>query len=261
MYESIGALNSELVNTQRQLAKANARLTAANDLKNKLFGVLAHDLRTPLSVISGYSQILELLLPTATTGQEMEFVGRIQQSVGYMLALIEDILSLSAIETGHLTINRQPADMTLLAQRIVSMASILADQKSITLSATSSRPLWVLMDRVKIEQVLTNLIGNAIKFSHPGSTITIALSAEQDEEGQPWARMEVTDTGIGIAPQKLESLFHPFAEGSQGTAGESSIGLGLYICARVIEAHGGSIHVASAQGEGTTVSVVLPAEG
>lgn len=257
-YESLSELNNELVNTQRQLAKANARLTAANDQKNRLFGVLAHDLRTPLSVISGYTEILTMLLPPGGDPRVPEYLGNIDQSTRYMLALIEDVLSLSAIESGHLALNRQPCDLTSLMQRVATLTTILGERKSITVSLPSSAPVWASVDPLKVEQVMTNLLGNAIKFSHPGSSIIMNVSAGKDMDGHELARIEVTDTGIGIEPEQLENLFNPFRAGSAGTAGETSNGLGLYICSKMIEAHGGSIHVASAPGSGTTVTVLLP---
>ncbi len=259
LYESLSELNNELVNTQRQLAKANARLTAANDQKNRLFGVLAHDLRTPLSVISGYAEIVTMLLPPEGDPRLPGYLGNIHESIRYMLALIEDVLSLSAIESGHLTICRQPCDLTALMQRVVALCSILGERKSISVTLPSGPPIMALVDQLKIEQVMTNLLGNAIKFSHAGSSITLDLSAGIDLDGREQARIEVTDTGIGIEPEQLERLFNPFGKGSSGTAGEASNGLGLYICARMIEAHGGSIHVASVPGRGTTVTVLLPA--
>jgi two-component system OmpR family sensor kinase len=259
LYESMSELNSELVNTQRQLAKANAWLTAANDQKNRLFGVLAHDLRTPLSVISGYSEILDMLLPPEGDPRLRKYVGNIHQSTRYMLALIEDVLSLSAIESGHLALKRQPCDLTELMQRVAALTSILGEQKSIAILFPPAPPVWAAVDAIKIEQVMTNLLSNAIKFSHSNSSITLGVSAGMDADGRGQARIDVTDTGIGMSTERLETLFHPFRQGSTGTAGEASIGLGLYICARMIEAHGGSINVASAPGNGTTVSVLLPA--
>ncbi|ARJ67150.1 hypothetical protein WV31_16480 [Magnetospirillum sp. ME-1] len=261
IYESMSELNSELVNTQRQLAKANARLTAANDQKNRLFGVLAHDLRTPLSVISGYSEILDMLLAPDSDPRLRKYVGNIHQSIRYMLALIEDVLSLSAIESGHLALNRQPCDLTELMQRVAALTSVLGEQKSITILFPPVPPVWAAVDALKIEQVMTNLLSNAVKFSHSNSSITLAVSAGKDADGHPQARIDVTDTGIGMPPERLETLFHPFRKGVTGTAGEASIGLGLYICAKMIEAHGGSIHVTSTSGLGTTVTVLLPADG
>ena len=143
-------------------------------------------------------------------------------------------------------------------QRVVALCSILGERKSISVTLPSGPPIMALVDQLKIEQVMTNLLGNAIKFSHAGSSITLDLSAGIDLDGREQARIEVTDTGIGIEPEQLERLFNPFGKGSSGTAGEASNGLGLYICSKMIEAHGGSIHVASAPGSGTTVSVLLP---
>lgn len=257
-FNSLSSVNNDLITVQRELAKANARLQAANDTKNRLFGILAHDLRSPLGVVSGFAEFLEYRLAGRITEQEQSFITAIRDSSSYMLSLVEDTLSLSTIESGHLSLDRKPVDLALQTARVVGMLTVVAERKGVILTLECpAAPLIAEVDATKFEQVLNNLIGNAIKFSHAGGAIQVAIASAEGK-----VRLSVSDQGTGIADDAQASLFEPFAAGRrQGTAGENSTGLGLYICQRVIAAHGGTIAVSSAMGRGTTLTVILPALG
>jgi len=256
-YESLTQLNNELITAQRELAKANARLKATNDQKNFLLGMLAHDLRNPLNAISGFAELLEEMLAGRVADKEMSCLSTISESSRAMLLLVEDTLTLSALETGFLTLECQPVDLAELARRAVRLLAMVAEFKGVRLLLTlPPGPVQVSLDPTRIEQVLSNLITNAIKFSYAGSEVRVSVSGG---EGQP-ALLEVRDQGTGIPHDVRAHLFEPFVRGHRtGTAGESSTGLGLAICHKIVAAHGGTIAVASEIGCGTTFTVTLAA--
>jgi two-component system OmpR family sensor kinase len=255
IYNSMSRLNNELLNAQRDLAKANATLKAANEDKNRLIGILAHDLRSPLGVVSGFAEILEMVLGERISDKEMSYLDSIRTATGYMLALVDDTLSLSSIESGQLKLERSNVDLRGMVARIVGLLSLSSDSKGIALEIdVPTDQIDIAIDPVRIEQLLHNLIGNAIKFCRAGDTIRVSIAKTETE-----VRMAIADSGTGISPKAMKSLFEPFSRsGSTGTAGENSTGLGLHICQRIVEAHGGSISVSSELGQGTTFTVSLP---
>jgi len=255
LYEELSRLNNELATAQRELAKKNAELGRLNDLKNQFLGIAAHDLRNPLEVILAYSDFLLNEADTKLDAQQVGFIHKINSSSEFMLALVNDLLDISRIEAGRLELELSPIDVAALVSRNVSLNRVLAAKKEIDISLEHDESVGrMMLDAPKIEQVLNNLIGNAIKFSPPGSRVEVKL-ARFDER----VIISVTDEGPGISPEELEKLFRPFERGrAQSTAGEKSTGLGLAIVKRIITGHGGDIRVESATGKGAVFSVSLP---
>ncbi|WP_448206576.1 sensor histidine kinase [Azospirillum sp. sgz302134] len=256
LFDEMTRLNSDLANTQRALAKANAELAASNEQKNRLMGMLAHDLRSPLQAVAGFAQILRERADGRLDDQERECLERIRESSLFMRHLVEDALSLAALQAGRLRLVRRPTDLARLVRRNVSMNRVLADGKAMTieLSVTDDALPLVEADPAKVEQVLNNLLSNAIKYSDRGCRIRVAVEPAGDH-----ARIVVSDNGRGIPDSERDSLFQPFARsGKPGTAGETTVGLGLYICRTIVEGHGGRIWVDSAPEQGSTFTVELP---
>jgi len=218
-----------------------------------MVGIVAHDLRSPLSVINAYTELL--LTRSATLSvTDAGYIEQIAKASHYMMALTEDMLWFSAIENGRLRLNHQPVDLGDLAEAAAAMARLGAEAKGIVIeTAKSDDPAVASVDPLRITQLLNNLIGNAVKFSTGGSSVRITTEAGKDR-----ARLIVADQGCGIAPGRIGQLFQPFGGGTSGTLGEPSTGLGLYICSRVAEAHGGRIEVESRIGEGSRFIVTLP---
>lgn len=263
LFEEMSRLNSDLANTQRALAKANSELAASNEQKNRLMGMLAHDLRSPLQVIAGFAQILEERLGGRLEDTERSCLERIRESSLFMRHLMEDALSLAAVQAGRLRLVRRPTDLVRLVRRNVSMNRVLADGKAMTieLSVNDDAPREADIDPAKVEQVLNNLLSNAIKYSDRGALIRVAVGATPRESAgaAPHARIVVADNGRGIPEAELGQLFQPFGRsGTLGTAGETTVGLGLYICRTIVEGHGGRISVDSAPGRGSAFTVDLP---
>ncbi|MCX6970407.1 MAG: HAMP domain-containing sensor histidine kinase [Verrucomicrobia bacterium] len=220
-----------------------------------MLGMAAHDLRNPLGVILAYSDFLETEAFPVLNEDQRDFVSTIKSTSEFMLSLINELLDVSTIESGQLHLDCAPADLNELARHNVSRNRVLAHQKRIELDFQDTENLPALMiDRGKIEQVLNNLIGNAVKYSHPDTRVAIQISRAGSA-----VTVSVADQGQGIPEEDLPKLFKAFGRTSvQATAGEQSTGLGLAIARKIVEGHGGKMSVRSQVGEGSTFSFTLP---
>lgn len=256
LYDEISQLNSELGVMQRDLARKNVELERLNELKNQFLGMAAHDLRNPLHAITGYAEFLRDDRSARLSEEERQkFLDIILTSSRFMADLINDLLDVARIESGALQLDLAPVDVVALAKRSVQVNRMLASGKEITIALqTPFDTPQVLADAGKIEQVLNNLLTNAVKFSYPGSQVQVTVETGEDE-----LVLRVADEGQGMTPEQMSRLFRPFARGrSQGTAGESSTGLGLVIVRKIVEGHHGTIDVQSEPGKGSTFTVQLP---
>ena len=255
VYDDLGRLNNEMANLQRTLAKQNADLAALNSQKNRLLGMAAHDLRNPLGVILAYSEFLESEAFDKLDEEQQEFVSTIKEMSQFMLKLVTDLLDVTAIEAGQLILHRKDCDLASLIGHSVTLNGVLAAKKQITVALVVDGPVPPLsLDVGKIEQVLNNLISNAIKFSHPNTHVEVRVGVRG-----PQIEVAVQDQGQGIPQSEMAKLFKPFGRASvQSTAGEQSTGLGLAIVRRIIEGHGGRIWVESTVDQGSTFTFSLP---
>ncbi len=240
------------------MAKKNAELERLNTQKNDFLGMAAHDLRNPLSVIISFSEFLEAEAADVLNEEHREFVTAIKQTSEFMLRMVVELLDVSTIESGRLKLNREPTDLVPLIGHNIALNRVLAGRKAIAVEFVSpDGVVEALCDAGKIEQVLNNLIGNAVKFSHRDTVVRVMLSVADGI-----ATVEVRDQGQGIPEAELANVFKPFAKISvRGTEGESSTGLGLAICRRMIEGHGGSVWVDSKVGTGSSFYFTLPLDG
>lgn len=231
-------------------------LLESNSLKNRLLGMAAHDMRSPLTVINGWVDMLRSGFAGELSEPALGALGHIEGASKQMLRLVEDLLDASVIDAGRLTLDLQPVELSGHLRHHLESARLLAAAKGIELATDlAAGPAWVEADANRLRQVLDNLLSNAIKFSPSTSTVSIWL----EPRGDRWA-IRVRDRGPGIPEEELESLFGAFERASvRPTAGERSIGLGLAITRRVVEAHGGRIDVESEVGRGSTFTVELPA--
>lgn len=248
-------INNQLVNLQRELAGTNRDLALLNEQKNQLLGIAAHDLRNPLAAVSMFSGLLLSESPGPVTEKQRDILHRIRGASKFMGLLVNDLLDVAQIESGKLRLDLQTTDLNDLARDNVEVNRMFAEEKAIELRFDSSgEPLMRRLDRFKMEQVLNNLVGNAIKFSPRGTRISVRLRAEGDAD-----LLEVADQGPGIPPDEINSLFQPFGRTSvTATGGERSTGLGLAIVRKIVEGHGGTVHVDSVVGQGSTFVVTLP---
>jgi signal transduction histidine kinase len=233
---------------------AERKLVELNQLKNKFLGIAAHDLRNPLSSIRGFSEILLSEGAGPLSEEQKEFLTIIYHASEGMLALVNNLLDISVIESGKLDLQlkRQPLQK-LLAERL-RMSRIIGEKKQIGLQATCEEIPDVLVDGNRIAQVIDNLIGNALKFSPPGSMVYITLRREGEA-----AKISVRDQGPGISPQDQAKMFGEFQRlSAKPTGGEKSSGLGLAIVKKIVEAHKGSLGVESQLGLGSTFFFTIP---
>ncbi|MGK3983717.1 hybrid sensor histidine kinase/response regulator [Sorangium sp. So ce136] len=247
-------LLSELEARVDALERANQELDELNQRSHELVGIAAHDLRNPIAAIQWFST---MLLAGAGAGREdvQRHLLKIQANAGFTLQLLEDLLDITTLEQGIVALRTQDADLRGLIAAAVSQNEHSARRKGITVAVDVPSELpRVRCDVERIEQVLSNLLSNAFKFSHPGTTVTVRARRLGDA-----VEVTIEDQGLGIRPEEISGLFCKFRRTStRSTAGEKSTGLGLSICKNLVERHGGTIRVESELGRGTRVSFTLP---
>lgn len=242
--------------SQQLLLQANTALTQTNNQLNQFVGMAAHDLRNPLSAVLGFARLLLRPGQDHPPSQQQErFLTNIQSSAEFMLRLVNDLLDVSRIEAGDLNLEKRPTNLPPLVEASLLLHRLHAEEKQIdiTLEADPNIP-FVKVDPDKMEQVLSNLVSNALKFSQSRTTVRVSLNCVDGA-----VHLSVADAGPGIPATELNNLFRPFSRTSvKTTHGEKSTGLGLVIVKKVVDAHGGRIEVESEPGRGTTFTVVLP---
>ncbi len=255
LFDELGRLNNELITLQRELAKKNAELERLNEEKNHFLGIAAHDLRNPLNAIQMYSEFLMEEVANRLDEEHLEFITIIHNSSEFMLKLVNDLLDVARIESGKLYLELAPLDLVKLVEQNVAINRKLAAHKEIDIElVVREMSLLITADKSKLEQVLNNLIGNAVKFSEPNTRVTISLASHENE-----AIITVTDQGPGIPQEELTHIFKPFHRTSVRPSGdERSTGLGLAIVHRIVLGHKGRIWVESELAKGTTFYVALP---
>lgn len=256
LYQEMMQLNNELTNTQRELAKRNHELDSLNSEKNRFLGMAAHDLRTPLNVVFGYSELLRDEWEGISADERNDILGKITSSGRYMLSLVDGFLDYSKIESGTLQLNLQQTTMADVIASAIDQVGPLADVKQIKIHLEEQPGLPLCnADFHRMSQVILNLLTNAIKYSEPGATTRVRIKAVDHQ-----LLVEVEDEGAGIPADQISLLFQPFSRTTvRTTAGEKSTGMGLLIVKRIVEAHGGTVGVKSTRGKGSTFWIRLPA--
>jgi signal transduction histidine kinase len=266
-YEEMSRLNNELITAQRELAKQNVLLERANEEKSQLLGIAAHDLRNPLEVIQIYSRFLREEAEGRLGREPTEFIRTIERSSEFMAKLVDDLLDLSQIESGRLVLDLAPVDLPALVARNVQLNRVLAAKRRVAIAFTSEgKGAPLLLDAAKIEQVLNNLIGNAVKFSPPGSTVQVRLTLVSDRGNGTGAdlgaELTVADQGPGIPEAERARIFLPLApdrpSGRPAGSPDKRTGLGLAIVQRIVAGHRGDLRVECGKRGGTTFAVTLP---
>ncbi|NTV63058.1 MAG: hybrid sensor histidine kinase/response regulator [Oscillochloris sp.] len=251
------ALNIELeqrVNERTaELAEANTRLRELNAFKDNLLAIASHDLRSPLGVIQSIAAMI--LEDTQTPEHICRSLHTITQSALQLSSLVGDILDISSLEAGKVVLDRVPLNIGFVAQQVIEIMRYQAESKQIRLclDLPVGEP-QVLADWSKLSQVVTNLIGNAIKFTPPGGQILVNLQSSGNS-----VCLRVHDSGLGIPAEELPHIFEKFHRAhSSGTANERGSGLGLAIVQQLVGLHGGMIEVSSQVGQGSIFTVRLP---
>ncbi len=251
--EEFTKLNNELINIQRELNKSNKKLEELNEQKNQMIGIAAHDLRNPLSVITGYVQFV-MGTGTNLTEPQRQMLQKSVDTSKKMMQMLEELLDMSEIESGKVILNKVEADLDKVIRENVELNQVIADRKNIKINYQSPGATVLNMDTPKIEQVFNNFLSNAIKYSHADTEVSVALELEPDR-----VVVRVRDQGQGIPAEEINKVFEPFKTTSvKATAGEKSTGLGLAITKRIIEVHGGEVGLSSEVGVGSEFYFTLP---
>lgn len=250
-----GRLVSELARSRQLLESHNEGLRKLHDTKNTFLGMAAHDLRGPIGFAKmAAERILEGGAVMASDTRERLLYDIVNQA-GYMLALLNDFLDISYIESGTFQLHPVPVVMEEFLKDTIERHDRLAEAKGTRVELEFASPGLVFADPFRLRQVMGNLISNAVKYSPRGSLVRVRATLE----GDSW-QVEVQDQGPGFTAADREQLFNDFAQlSAEPTGGEKRTGLGLAITRRMVEAHGGSIGVQSEPGKGATFQVILPA--
>jgi PAS domain S-box-containing protein len=235
---------TKVVEAQRVLELAKADAVQANFAKSEFMSRMSHELRTPLNSVLGFAQILQMEMKSP---DELEMLGYILKSGGYLLELINEVLDISRVETGSIAVELELVSVNDLVAVCVEIVSPQADESGIEIVNECGEDFQVRADPHRLEQVLVNLLTNAIKFNHRGGTVTLT-----SEENEGRMRLSVTDTGPGVAPQLHDRLFAPFDRLDAESKGIDGTGLGLALSKGLVEAFGGTLGVKSTVGEGST---------
>jgi signal transduction histidine kinase len=240
----------------REIADKSRQLEVASRHKSEFLANMSHELRTPLNAIIGFSEVLNERMFGELNPKQEEYLKDIHASGQHLLSLINDILDLSKIEAGRMELELTDFDLPAAMDNAVTLVRERASRRGVTLQmAVAARVGAIRGDERKIRQVLLNLLSNAIKFTPEGGRIEVrAAPADGSVE------VSVSDTGVGIAPEDQEAVFEEFRQVGPSAAKQEGTGLGLALCRKFIELHGGTIRVTSAVGAGSTFTFRLPTE-
>ena len=260
MEDSLRHTNDELSQYVRALEDLNAVAQAAARAKSEFLANMSHEIRTPMTAILGYADLLLADVHGHDTPPErVQAVATIQRNGKYLLDLINDILDLSKIEAGRLDVERVSCSPACVLADVVELMRIRADAKNLPLQleVAPDTPEVIQCDTLRLRQILINLVGNAIKFTETGD-VRVVASVTRDERRRSLLQVDVIDTGIGLTPQQLASLFKPFSQADSSTTRKyGGTGLGLTISKRLAERLGGDITVRSEPGTGSTFRVTV----
>ena len=240
---------------QTELFAAKEAADIASKAKSAFLARMSHELRTPLNAILGFAQLQQLTPSLRDQPKVLEMNRLIHEAGQHLLALIEEVLDLSRIESGQLLLSAERIDLGALVQSCLTLVEQLAQGRGVSLRPSiGPGVVFVLGDTTRIRQVVLNLLSNAIKYNRPSGTVYVRLSAQDGR-----ARAEIEDTGPGLSPEQLANLYQPFNRlGAEHDQSVQGAGLGLVIAKQLMEAMGGTIRAHSVVGVGTTFTIELP---
>ena len=242
---------------EEELRIARDRALEANRLKGRILANVSHDMRTPLGSILGYADMLQAEVFGPLSEQQRERLQRIMESSNHLLAFVNNLLTQSELESGSLELTKNRIAVHQMANSLIANFEVLAQKKGLTLTSEvdDSMPEVILGDRYWMNRIVSNLVGNAIKFTREGG-VTVQIRRVETA----FFAIAITDTGDGIPPEDLGVIFEPFRKGSRKVPGSGGAGLGLAIVKDVVKQMGGRITVQSTLNQGSIFTVLLPLE-
>jgi signal transduction histidine kinase len=223
-------------------------------MKDVFLSTASHELKTPLSSVIAYAELLDDHDGKLSREQSREFVGRLRAEANRLLGLIDDILDLSRLESGKMVLKSRRVDLGEIARGAVETTRPMAQKYGVELASEVEEGLPALhLDEVKMRQVIVNLLVNAVKFSPRSGVVTVRIRRDAGH-----VRLEVHDQGPGIPPDSATLIFELFGQGPGEAEGRSGLGIGLHLVKRLTELHGGHVGVNSRAGDGSTFWVRLP---
>ena len=235
-------------------ARKIAEVKAANRTKNEFLATMSHELRTPLNAIGGYTELIEMGVGGEVSERQRDYLDRIRMAQQHLLSLINDLLNYNKIESGKLTYDLAPLQLSVVVHRVMALLEPQAKARSISISANCPDSVVALADRGKVEQIVMNLTSNAVKFTPRDGSISIECKKHGDH-----AFVAITDSGPGIPADKQEAIFEPFVQlGRSLSQIQEGTGLGLSISRDLARAMSGDVTVFSSLGVGSTFTLVLP---
>jgi len=247
----IGLDVTERRRTEHDRERARADAEEANRIKDEFFAMLGHELRNPLGAITTALYVIDTGAPDdPRSAQAREIVAR---QVRHLVRLVDDLLDVTRLATGKITLGRRPVDLAAVARRVVGAQA--ATTPALTLRAEAGAAAWIEADETRLEQILTNLLGNAVKFTPAGGRVTVAVEVRNGD-----AELSVTDTGVGISADLLPRIFDLFVQGQTGLHRPAAgLGLGLTLVKRLVDLHSGRVEAASeGPGRGSVFTVRFP---
>jgi len=259
-----------LARAERQAREA---LEASDRAKTEFLSRMSHELRTPLNAVIGFAQLLRIDAARPSTARQLERIGHIENAAGHLLALVNDVLDLSRVESGEMAVSNEAVDLTRAVEEASNMVSPLVTKAAVELLIAPvdsvptgaqarlggqalprrlSSQVWVAADPIRLRQVLVNLLSNAVKYNRHGGSVSVAWRVNESE-----CLVSVTDTGPGIAQDKLVRLFEPFNRLGAESSKVEGTGIGLFLSRRLTEMMGGRLGIASTVGEGTVATLAL----
>jgi signal transduction histidine kinase len=249
--------------------EARLEAEAASKAKSEFLAIMSHELRTPLNAVLGYSELMELGISGPITDKMREQIGRIRMSAVHLLGLVNDILDLAKVEAGRLQVTSGPCSATGTLAAAMALIQPQAAARGLEVAVLPAEEDIVFRgDDERVRQILVNLLSNAVKFTAPGGKITVEIARSKSPDpdtklppSRSYVAFRVSDTGAGIPPDKLLSIFDPFVQAESGhSRTREGSGLGLSISRRLSRLMGGDLTVKSEVGKGSTFSLWLPAD-
>jgi phosphoserine phosphatase RsbU/P len=256
-HAAVAVENARLAGEVRPAMEDRLRASeGATHAKDRALATLAHDIRTPLGAIDGYCEIMEAEIHGPVTDRQRETLGRVRMIGRHLLSLLDNVMELARLDAGVVRLRDEPVDLFQAAREAVQMLIPSADAQLQTLQLRSSEPVVAAGDHERVRQVLVNLIGNAVKFTPQGGSISVSTSV-REIEGAAFGEVRVRDSGPGIAEVERTAIFEPYYR-SDGTADVPGVGLGLAISHGLIRQMGGELEVESEVGVGSVFLLRLP---